>query len=745
MHMLLYRIGVGARRFVKWRLPTPAACIAARRASSSTPGLFGTSFLYQPADFQAATAACKARVDGLLSLIEGDSLSPVQTLEALDSLSNELCLVLDAAETCRSVTSDEAWRTAATACSTALNVVLIALNARVPLYSAVRRITEDAAVMSSLTAEQRSLAVSLLSEFEREGVHVPRDGQTAMRSSKMAAAHAGEVFTQGVHECVENARPVAVTASSSRDMQAVYGRFIVKQAGDVVLLHPACVDQVLSHGKDSRVRAEVANAHARLFERNVSSLDALRSARSDVAHSVGFPSYAHMHASSRMCTTPEAALRFLQRLSIAIAPCALQELADLTTGSTDASRSLSDAARCVVDAKLEPHDLPFLRAAAVQRLQRSSSLTLPVTTAVDMLKSMLSSVYGLRVHDAGEGRLELFSSSGTCVGALYLMLGASSGAHYVIQCGKKYNAFDTRTEGGTGWQLPALVLTVPSSDADLLTGAQLETMFHEFGHAVHSLASRTQYQHLSGTRCALDFVEIPSTFHEYFARHLPLFVVSTQATSAQAQQFATFWKSHRRGRALALQSLIADAAYDLAIHTHPCARGALHPLSHMFQEWTSLSSIARGLTRVEDTAIADAARLALDAPAPASLQVGCHESMQTPSTSSNRPFQLETDVNALYVQMHDAFTFTSVHRRSTHGAGLTHLHAYGGGYYTYALANVVAADLWAHVPPRLLWDQLLVHGGAMDAYSSLTDVLGHVPDMQALRRELTAERTLPRS
>lgn len=46
---------------------------------------------------------------------------------------------------------------------------------------------------------------------------------------------------------------------------------------------------------------------------------------------------------------------------------------------------------------------------------------------------------------------------------------------------------------------------------------ETETLFHEFGHALHSILSRCHYPTLSGTNVPRDFVEMPSQFMEHFA------------------------------------------------------------------------------------------------------------------------------------------------------------------------------------------------------------------------------------
>ncbi|WAT17993.1 M3 family metallopeptidase [Aurantiacibacter sp. MUD11] len=51
----------------------------------------------------------------------------------------------------------------------------------------------------------------------------------------------------------------------------------------------------------------------------------------------------------------------------------------------------------------------------------------------------------------------------------------------------------------------------------LATWDDVETMFHEFGHALHGIFADQQYPSLSGTNTARDWVEFPSQFHENFA------------------------------------------------------------------------------------------------------------------------------------------------------------------------------------------------------------------------------------
>ncbi|SDK14587.1 M3 family metallopeptidase [Nonomuraea jiangxiensis] len=70
-------------------------------------------------------------------------------------------------------------------------------------------------------------------------------------------------------------------------------------------------------------------------------------------------------------------------------------------------------------------------------------------------------------------------------------------------------------------KLPVVInnlnITKPASGPTLLTYDEVNTAFHEFGHALHGLFSQVRYPRVSGTSVPRDFVEYPSQVNEMWA------------------------------------------------------------------------------------------------------------------------------------------------------------------------------------------------------------------------------------
>ena len=111
----------------------------------------------------------------------------------------------------------------------------------------------------------------------------------------------------------------------------------------------------------------------------------------------------------------------------------------------------------------------------------------------------------------------------------------------------------------------------PEGQPALLTFDDARTLFHEFGHALHSLMSDVTYSFISGTSVARDFVELPSQLYEHWlsvpevlekhARH-----VETGA-AMPASLLERLKAAEHFDQGFATVEFIASAIVDLDFHT----------------------------------------------------------------------------------------------------------------------------------------------------------------------------------
>lgn len=108
-------------------------------------------------------------------------------------------------------------------------------------------------------------------------------------------------------------------------------------------------------------------------------------------------------------------------------------------------------------------------------------------------------------------------------------------------------------------------------EAALLTYDDVDTMFHEFGHALHGFFADQQYPSLSGTSVARDFVEFPSQFNENWALYpeiLKNYAIHYQ-TGAQIPQelIDKIKKSGTFNQGYSLTENLAASNLDMQWHT----------------------------------------------------------------------------------------------------------------------------------------------------------------------------------
>lgn len=115
--------------------------------------------------------------------------------------------------------------------------------------------------------------------------------------------------------------------------------------------------------------------------------------------------------------------------------------------------------------------------------------------------------------------------------------------------------------------------TFARAEPALLSFDDAETLFHEFGHALHGLLSRVRYPAQSGTGVRRDFVELPSQIYEHWIalpdtlrRHARHHRTGTPIPDALV---ARLLASRGFNQGFGTVEYAAAALMDLALHEHP--------------------------------------------------------------------------------------------------------------------------------------------------------------------------------
>ena len=101
---------------------------------------------------------------------------------------------------------------------------------------------------------------------------------------------------------------------------------------------------------------------------------------------------------------------------------------------------------------------------------------------------------------------------------------------------------------------------------------EVETMFHEFGHALHGFFADQKYPSLSGTAVARDFVEFPSQSNENWALHpeiLPNYAIDSEGNTIPTALIEKIKAASTFNQGYSLIEVLAASNLDMLWHTVP--------------------------------------------------------------------------------------------------------------------------------------------------------------------------------
>ncbi len=301
--------------------------------------------------------------------------------------------------------------------------------------------------------------------------------------------------------------------------------------------------------------------------------------RAEQAELMGYPCYAAYSLDNTMAKTPERVYAFLKSLIAQYAPKADAE----TKAIEDFARQTAGA-----DFQLQPYDRFYYSAKMKkQQLNVSDDEVKPYFNVDSVLVNGVfyaaNRAYGLTfkertdipLYHADMRAFEVFDKDGKPKALFYcdyFRRPTKRGGAWMDGFAKQSRHFN---------QLPIIFnvcnsAKAPEGKPSLLTWDEVTTMFHEFGHALHGILSDCNYQRLSGTSVARDFVELPSQFNESFASipevfdHYALHVETGKPMPADLKE--RMLKSINFQTAYALGENLAATCVDLAWHMLPSSK-----------------------------------------------------------------------------------------------------------------------------------------------------------------------------
>ena len=439
---------------------------------------------------------------------------------------------------------------------------------------------------SSLQGEDLRLTEVLYDQFVHEGALLSAADKEALKKINSEIAVLQTKFTNQVNAGTKEASVLvdkveeldglpeeAITRAAEAATAAGHkGKYLLEQTntsrpGYLVDLNNRDVRRRVLEASLSRCSGgDSTNTHP--------TITRIAALRAEKAKLLGLPNFASWALSDQMAGRPEAVERLISQLAPALRAKVADDVAELEAFAQQTEGK---------DFKLAAWDLDYY----AERLKKAKydlneADLKPYLVLDSVLKNGVfyaaNQLYGLTfkprpdipVYADGVQVYEVFDQDNTPMALFYtdyFRRPTKTGGAWMSNFVQQSTLFGTKPVIYNVCNFPAPAKGAPA----FLSSDNVETMFHEFGHALHGIFASQKYETLSGTNTPRDFVEMPSQFNEHwmtdsvvlrnYAHHYQTGEPMPQELIDKFKASANFGQSYALGENLA--SVTIDMAWGL--------------------------------------------------------------------------------------------------------------------------------------------------------------------------------------
>jgi len=440
------------------------------------------------------------------------------TIVALDDMAFDVSLVANRTYMLKETSENAEHRKKATDAIKKIDEWAVGLDYREDVYRAVKAFADS---NPELQGEDKRLLDQTLRDYRRAGLHLSKVERDQVEKLRKELSSATTEFRTNITNAKKSLK------FNKTELAGLPDAFLeqVKTGEDQYTLQANVTFHylnILRSAKSEQTRIRFSAERLKLAsDKNVPLLKKVIQLRALIANKLGYKTWADYRCEVKMAGDGKTASDFLINLKRGLEPKWKAEMAEFTKIKR---RETNDS-----DAVVNMWDIFYYE--NLYKKERFSvdaeqlRVFFPYEQTLQGMFRVYEEIFRLKIVEAkpqykwnNQVTLHLVydSLSGEPLGALYLDMFPRDGkfnhfAMFPLISGKKLsNGY---------YQRPtvALICNFPNPGKDkisLLSHDNVETLFHEFGHALHGILTRTKYTRFAGTSVPRDFVEAPSQMLE---------------------------------------------------------------------------------------------------------------------------------------------------------------------------------------------------------------------------------------